>query len=97
MLKKIHKYLPHVLISDRALNVIWRVFFYATLVFLAYALINWVRVLCLPADYWQVYSAPLKQIYGFAAGAAFLLCLAEAAVLRVLAVLNKAQETLIRK
>lgn len=82
-------YLPHNWLGFKGLSVVWRVFFYATLVFGVYAAYNWIQVLRLPDEFWQYNSAPLKQIYGYAAGASLLVCMAELGILRVLAVLEK--------
>ncbi len=92
-----NKYLPHNMLGFKSLQIIWTVFFYATLVFGVYAAYNWILVLQLPAEYWQINSAPLIRIYGFAAGAALLVCLAELGVLRTLALCKKAQETVCKK
>lgn len=91
------KYLPHYWLELKGLAVIWTIFFYATLVFGVYAAINWIQVLHLPSEYWQTNSAPLKQIYGYAAGASLLLCMAELGVLRTLDLLQKAQEKFVQK
>lgn len=91
------KYLPHHWLNFKALSVIWTVFFYLTLAFGLYAAYNWILVLQLPAEFWQYNSAPLKQIYGYAAGAALLACTAELAVLRVMAVLKKTKKAMDEK
>ena len=91
------KYLPHHWLNFKALSVIWTVFFYATLAFGLYAAYNWILVLQLPDEFWQYNSAPLKQIYGYAAGASLLACAAELTVLRVMAVLKKTKKELSEK
>lgn len=82
-------YLPHNWLEWKGLNVVWRIFFYATLAFGLYAAYNWILVLQLPDEFWQYNSAPLKQIYGYAALVAALVCLAELGILRILAALEK--------
>lgn len=91
------KYLPHNWLGLKGLNVVWTVFFYATLAFGLYTAYNWILVLQLPAEFWQATSAPLKQIYGYAAGVSLLACAAELTVLRVLAALTKTQNALAEK
>lgn len=90
-------YFPHHWLELKGLRAAWLVFFYATLAFGLYAAYNWILVLQLPDEFWQINSAPLKQIYGYAAGASLLACMAELGVWRVLGVLQKAQETLAEK
>ena len=86
------KYLPHHWLNFKALSVIWTVFFYLTLAFGLYAAYNWILVLQLPAEFWQYNSAPLKQIYGYAAGASVLAGTAELCIWRILGTLHKIQQ-----
>lgn len=91
------KYLPHNLLELKELRALWLFFFYATLVFGLYAAYNWIQVLQLPEEYWRINSAPLKQIYGYAAGASLLACAAELCVWRALKILQKTQEAVLKK
>ena len=92
-----NSYFPHNWLDLKGLRVIWLVFFYATLAFGLYAVYNWMLVLQIPDELWASGSAPLKQIYGYAAGAALLACTAELAVLRMMAVLKKTKKALDEK
>lgn len=87
-----NSYFPHNWLDLKGLRVIWLVFFYATLAFGLYAVYNWMLVLQIPDELWASGSAPLKQIYGYAAGASVLAGTAELCIWRILGTLHKLQQ-----
>lgn len=87
-----NSYFPHNWLDLKGLRAVWLVFFYATLAFGLYAAYNWMMVLQIPDELWTANSAPLKQIYGYAAGASALAGAAEVCVWRILGTLQKIQQ-----
>lgn len=87
-----NSYFPHNWLDLKDLRVVWLIFFYTTLAFGLYAAYNWIAVLQIPNELWAAGSAPLKQIYGYAAGASVLAGAAELCIWYILGTLHKIQQ-----